>query len=169
MQAELICHIGEQRLLRVLVPRGPAVARGKQEPRGHGPTCPGRSAGTSEVRGKQEPCGHGPTCPGRSAATSEVRGKQEPRGHSPTCPGRRAGAPLWSGQAGAPWTQPHVSREKDRATPFFPIQSLYSFISLINLALSVKADDGRMPDQLAVNGVRRSGDVKSEWHQWLLF
>ena len=53
--------------------RGPAVVRGKQEPRGHGPHVSWEK-------------GRGPAM---------VRGKQEPRGHGPMCPGRRAGAPLW--------------------------------------------------------------------------
>lgn len=118
VQAKLICHMGEQHLLRVLVPRGPAVVRGKQEPHGHGPACPGRRAGTSEVRGEQDPCGHSSASPGRRAGAllwsgasripvdmgeqcllralaprgpAVVRGKQEPHGHGPMCPGRRAG------------------------------------------------------------------------------
>ena len=102
-----------------------------------------KGRGPAVVRGKQEPCGHGPRVSwekGRGPAV--VRGKQEPCGHGP-----------------------RVSWEKGRATSFFPIQSAYSFISLTNLGGSVKADDGRMPDQLAVNGVRRSGDVKSERHR----
>ena len=73
------------------------------------------------------------------------RGKQEPHGHSPMCPGRRTGPPLSF------------------------LSSLSTVSSRSSILLSVKADDGRMPDQLAVNGVRRSGDVESEWHQWLLF
>lgn len=91
MQAKLICHMGEQLLLRVLVPRGPAVVRGKQRPHGHGPARPGRRQATFEVRGEQDPCGHGPECPRR-----------------------RAGDLCGQGQAGAPWTWRRVSGEKGR-------------------------------------------------------
>lgn len=78
---------------------------------------------------------------------------------APMCPGRRQGPCCGQGKQ-EPVHTPHVSREKGRATSSFPIQFAYTFISLTNLGGSVKADDGRMPDQLAVNGVRRSGTSK---------
>lgn len=62
-----------------------------------------------------------------------------------------------------------MSGEKGMAAPLLPFQSLHSFILVTNLAPSVKADDGWMADQLAVNGVSLSRNIESEWRRWLLF